>query len=356
MKYIVYQTTNLVNNKIYIGVHKTINPDIFDGYYGCGLSKSNNYWFLKNPYTPFHLAVAKYGLKNFKRTIISIFDTAEEAYALEAQIVNRDFIKRNDTYNVSIGGNGGNFYFPINQFDLNGDFICTWDNCSEAAYTLGVSATSVQNAVKYKSSCLHYFWSKEQSINIKEFTKKVYKKTYKYDLNGDLIAIFETLADAAKEINESEKKVSRAILNNYQCGGFYYSYTLLEKYIPKKFSMKEQTIYIYDLKGNFITSLHSGKPIQEFFNITSYSCLKQAILQNRPYKNYQIFLEKLDNVSPVSNNKNISKKVGRYSLNGELLEIYKSIREAKRNYGSSVERVLRNQQSQTKGFIFKYLE
>ena len=30
MKYIVYQTINIKNNKIYIGVHKTENPDVFD--------------------------------------------------------------------------------------------------------------------------------------------------------------------------------------------------------------------------------------------------------------------------------------------------------------------------------------
>ena len=36
-KYIVYETTNLVNNKIYIGVHKTTDPDKFDGYLGNGI-------------------------------------------------------------------------------------------------------------------------------------------------------------------------------------------------------------------------------------------------------------------------------------------------------------------------------
>jgi hypothetical protein len=36
MKYIVYKTTNLINDKIYVGVHGT-NPDIFDGYIGGGM-------------------------------------------------------------------------------------------------------------------------------------------------------------------------------------------------------------------------------------------------------------------------------------------------------------------------------
>lgn len=42
MKYIVYKTTCLVNSKIYIGYHQTSNPEVFDGYLGCGLYKQCN--------------------------------------------------------------------------------------------------------------------------------------------------------------------------------------------------------------------------------------------------------------------------------------------------------------------------
>lgn len=36
MKYIVYQTINKINGKIYVGVHGTENPNVFDQYLGNG--------------------------------------------------------------------------------------------------------------------------------------------------------------------------------------------------------------------------------------------------------------------------------------------------------------------------------
>ena len=73
MKYIVYLTTNTKNKKIYVGVHQTINPDIFDGYIGCGVKISSPSTY-KNSKTPFQFAVNKHGVDSFRRATLKIFD------------------------------------------------------------------------------------------------------------------------------------------------------------------------------------------------------------------------------------------------------------------------------------------
>ena len=103
MKYIVYQTVNKINNKIYIGVHGTTNPEEFDGYIGCGVSIYRPATYM-NPKTPFQYAVKKYGIKSFIRTTLKIFNTEIDAYDLERWLVDEQFIKREDTYNLILGG------------------------------------------------------------------------------------------------------------------------------------------------------------------------------------------------------------------------------------------------------------
>jgi len=84
--YIVYQTTNLINNKIYVGVHKVkggMNSK-FDGYLGSGKYLNSS--------------IKKYGKDNFKRETLFYFEIEELAYSKEAVIVNEEFINRDDTY------------------------------------------------------------------------------------------------------------------------------------------------------------------------------------------------------------------------------------------------------------------
>lgn len=90
----VYKTTNLINGKIYIGVHKTRVPR--DNYLGSGKLVSR--------------AVQKYGRDAFKKEVLFIFDTKAEAYAKEKELVHDTFVKRADTYNLMVGGVVGGWY------------------------------------------------------------------------------------------------------------------------------------------------------------------------------------------------------------------------------------------------------
>lgn len=91
MKYTIYQITNKLNGKIYIGKHQTEN--INDGYFGSGIALRK--------------AVKKYGKDSFKKEILFVFDTEVEMNAKEREIITEDFVKRKDTYNLGVGGEGG---------------------------------------------------------------------------------------------------------------------------------------------------------------------------------------------------------------------------------------------------------
>lgn len=93
MYYIVYKTTNTINNKIYIGIHKCKTLE-FDEYYGSGILLLRS--------------IRKYGIENFKRETLHICETWDDARILEKNIVTEIFCHRNDTYNISVGGTGGN--------------------------------------------------------------------------------------------------------------------------------------------------------------------------------------------------------------------------------------------------------
>jgi Ni/Co efflux regulator RcnB len=99
MHYLIYKVTNLINNKIYIGAHKTENID--DNYMGSGK-------YIK-------LAIKKYGKENFKREILFILDSPSDMYKKEKEIVNEEFIKRYDTYNCKVGGRGGMTAFMTDE-------------------------------------------------------------------------------------------------------------------------------------------------------------------------------------------------------------------------------------------------
>ena len=99
MNYTVYKIVNKTNGKIYVGAHQT--KDLNDGYFGSGLV--------------IRRAVEKYGVENFDKEILHIFDNSDDMFSKEAEIVNEEFVTRDDTYNLKLGGFGGWDYVNTNH-------------------------------------------------------------------------------------------------------------------------------------------------------------------------------------------------------------------------------------------------
>ena len=91
MYYYLYEIKNLLNDKIYIGVHKTKNLN--DGYMGSGRL------LLKD--------IEVYGIENFQKTILEFFESEFDMFQKEKRTVDKSFLSRDDVYNLRCGGYGG---------------------------------------------------------------------------------------------------------------------------------------------------------------------------------------------------------------------------------------------------------
>ncbi len=90
MKHCVYTTTNMKNGKMYIGIHSTVDMD--DGYLGSGSKLKED--------------IKKYGKDDFIKQVMHVFDTREEAFACEHDIVTQGIVEDPAFYNQIVGGKG----------------------------------------------------------------------------------------------------------------------------------------------------------------------------------------------------------------------------------------------------------
>jgi hypothetical protein len=104
-------------------------------------------------------AIAKHGISNFSKVILEHFDTSEAMYAREKEVVNEEFLLREDVYNLRRGGHGGWEY--INKNGLGQQ---------QAHSRLGGAATALR--------------LKEDIILLKEFKERGRIKCTKMHIDG----------------------------------------------------------------------------------------------------------------------------------------------------------------------------
>jgi hypothetical protein len=102
MVYYTYKITNLINGKYYYG-KRSFNGDdeLNDSYLGSG--------------NLIKLAIKKYGKENFKKEIINKYPTQHELNEAEEKLIDEHIVKDKMSYNIALGGHGGNLGELVNK-------------------------------------------------------------------------------------------------------------------------------------------------------------------------------------------------------------------------------------------------
>jgi len=94
----------------------------------------------------------------------------DEALKLEGLIVDEKFIKRRDTYNITLGGGIPPIKcVKVYQFDLQGNLINEYESILCASKVLGIDDSAIGYAIKNKTTSGEYLWATTDSININEY-------------------------------------------------------------------------------------------------------------------------------------------------------------------------------------------
>lgn len=298
-EYIVYKTTNLINNKIYIGVHRTVKG-ITDKYIGKGITSK-----IKKG-TGFAAVVAKYGYENFKRETLFTYPDTEEgkiaAYKKEAELVNWDFIRNSNTYNMKLGGRltSSAQQKQIAQYDLDGNFIKVWNNMAEIGRSGIAPASSVSHCCVKETYSNQYQWRyyNGSTENIEKVIPKI-RPVYQFDLQGNYITYYKSIKEASIATSIDPTLISNACTGHQaQAGGYFWNYKKRFSYNPYN---NKIAVACYNDDGTFIRSFDSLAEAAKFYNVhySSICCCIQGKSKHSAKVRWRYFYGNTSSISPL---------------------------------------------------------
>lgn len=358
-KTILYLTINLINFKIYIGVHDIDPLHPWDGYLGDGVNRfcpSS----IKHPKNPFPCAVKKYGFDAFYRITLMTFDTRKEALDMEAIIVNEEFLKRSDVYNIALGGGDPPHETRhVYQYDLNGNFVAEFNSLTNASSTTGVSIGGIINAINFHIISANSFWTDNyvKSLNLDNYTDTTQAKSvYLYDcVTYEYEKTFDSINECARTLGVTPGVVQRAIKSQTKIRKYYISFEKLDKFVKEK-TLKHYSdeVHQYSLSGEYIQTFSCVNDVVKQLGKT-YSSISTSIRLQGTCGGFQWSWDKIKSMPNKEKNVYKAKRIGQYTLDGNLVKIYDTLRSCRKDFGN-VGKVLKGQASQCKGFTFKYMD
>lgn len=180
----------------------------------------------------------KYGIESF------VFEVLE--YCEQSQLKNREQFYLNKYFSnkkclnlkneSDVPTTSGKNKVKVNQFDLDGNFIKSWESCTEAGLSLGKDPSKIISCKnKNRKSAYGFLWSAKNSVKKYEISKPKFSEDMKnqcringlkraikinqFDLNNNFVDSWDSINKAEKSLGISN--IKKCLNGEYkQVGGF----------------------------------------------------------------------------------------------------------------------------------------
>ncbi|MDW5289449.1 NUMOD1 domain-containing DNA-binding protein [Formosa sp. PL04] len=172
---------------------------------------------------PFAQAIATYGADAFMWEQTDTASDSNELARKEKETIKALNSKTNG-YNADAGGG---FKKSVYQYSVeDGSLLNTYDCLENASKSVGVCKNSIGNTcIGQNKTCKGFYWSYDLTVPyvLKEDLRK--KKVHQYNLKGDKLSTYKSVAQASKLNNLSKTSIARACRGERkQSGGYLWSY------------------------------------------------------------------------------------------------------------------------------------
>lgn len=287
----IYQITNKINNKIYIGQSIDIERRWNQHMYGKGSVVLMN-------------AINKYGLDNFEFKILETieFTTKNEVINLLTEMEQKWFDIKTpyiNGYNINttskpnltpnkdidfgvkiskIKIDNNHCGKPIKQYDLNGEFIRIWKSAAEVERCLGFKAENISACcLKKQNSSNNFIWRFERDELLSDDIIKANKslrmsEVRQYNLKGELISVYKNIKYASNQTNIKESIIRDACGGHRKTGsGYIWKYKNEPLNLMNHINKKNYPIKQYDLDNNLIKVWDNVSDIIRLLSLTEHS-------------------------------------------------------------------------------------
>ena len=288
----VYCHVNKINGKIYIGI-TTKQPEKRWGNNGIGYKPSG-----KSYESHFYNAIQKWGWDSFLHIIL-----IENIPLYQAEIIERELIKKYDAtnrnygYNRALGGaGGGGRHKKVNQYDLDGKYIQTWDSINDAGVYINRPATNITACCKGSRKTLaNYQWrffdDVKNTDDIEPYQNNI-KSILQYDLNGKFIKLWQSAREIYNTLGFQIDTVQAACCGTHASAcGFQWRYVdntyVSNKNISPYINPSHKQVDQFDLEGNYIQTWNSISKAEATLNIAAGGithCCRGKYNQSGGYK------------------------------------------------------------------------